>query len=126
MPARSFSGEMHTLLVSRQVAGPSPVPPTFADLYRLPWREKGKSPKSALSALSQRDREFESISLRAGKWFSPLPQARAIPPIRAENPRRPGLAGFVRKTRPKSLLASEAVPSMRDDDAIDSTTDLAG
>src|ERR1700730_10456266 len=72
VPARSFSGEMHTLLVSRQVAGPSPVPPTFADLYRLPWREKGKSPKSALSALSPRDRGVESISLRAGKWFSPL------------------------------------------------------
>jgi hypothetical protein len=29
------------------------------------------------------------------------------------------------QTRPKSLLASEAVPSMRDDDAIDSRTDLA-
>src|ERR1700730_14493557 len=60
---------MHTLLVSRQVAGLSPVPPTFADLCRLPWREKGKSPKSALSALSQRDREFESISLRAENGF---------------------------------------------------------
>jgi Integrase core domain len=39
------------------------VPPTFADLYRFPLAEKGKSRKSALSALNQRDREFESISL---------------------------------------------------------------
>src|SRR5258708_6126062 len=40
VPARYFSGQIHTLLVSRQAAGPSPVPRTFADLYRFPRRRK--------------------------------------------------------------------------------------
>jgi pyridoxamine 5'-phosphate oxidase len=40
VPARFFSGQIHTFLVSRQAAGPSPVPPTFADLYRFPRRRK--------------------------------------------------------------------------------------
>jgi hypothetical protein len=40
------------------------LPPIFAYFSRFPRLEKGKSQKSAVIALNQRDRGFESISLR--------------------------------------------------------------